>query len=73
MKRIWKPIEKTPPMNTAVELRFDDGSSDLAMWIGNRWLPEMSDRRPAQWRKLPVRLPLFDEFPLPQGPRNRVA
>lgn len=73
MRRMWTPIDRTPPVNTAVELRFDDGSSDLAMWIGNQWLPEMSERRPAEWRKLPIKLPLFDEYPLPDTPNDRVA
>lgn len=73
MKSVWTPIDMTPPANTAVELRFDDGSSDLAMWIGSRWLPEQSGRRPAHWRQLPIRLPLFDEFPLPDSSIDRVA
>lgn len=73
MNRIWTPIDKTPPPNTAVELRFDDGSSDLAMWIGTQWLPELNDRRPAKWRRLPIRLPLFDEFPAPGSRTDKVA
>ncbi|MBE2214046.1 MAG: hypothetical protein IAE82_09265 [Opitutaceae bacterium] len=73
MRRIWTPIDKTPPANTAVELRFDDGSSDLAMWIGTRWLPALDSSRHAQWRELPVRLPLFDEYPLPESSTDKVA
>lgn len=73
MRRIWTPIDTTPPVNTAVELRFDDGSSDLAMWIGTQWLPDLSDRRPAKWRQLPVRLPLFDESPQPTAPSDRMV
>jgi len=74
MRRTWTSVKKAPPLNTAVELRFADGSSDLAMWIGTRWLPDPpQNHHPEKWRPLPLPLPLFDEGPLPTDRFGRVA
>jgi hypothetical protein len=65
MNRTWRSIASTPPTQSAVELRFDDGTSDLALWTGSTWLPAFKEKHPKQWRDLPIPFPLLDEYRTP--------
>ena len=73
MKRTWNSIATTPPQQAAVELRFDDGTSDLALWTGSNWLPDFQDKHPKQWRDLPIPFPLLDEYRMTATAGDRFA
>ncbi len=53
LSRFWTAISTPPPTQSAVEVRFADGSSSLVIWTGPQGFPAKATRNAVAWRLVP--------------------
>ena len=53
LSRFWTGIHTPPPAESAVEVRFADGSSSLVIWTGHPSFPNHTHRNIVAWRLVP--------------------
>lgn len=53
LSRFWTAMHTPPPTQSAVEVRFADGSSSLVIWTGIPHFPNHPHRNAIAWRLVP--------------------